>query len=127
MGAIAAVLPGASWQRCRTHFMKNLLCRVPHSAHRLWLYWWGPASPKPSAEEVQIQLQRVIMPFENRFPEVARCYMSQESLERALEPPAVEGEINHEVVPLLMASRCDELEDGAIQLIRHLTGRGQRG
>jgi transposase-like protein len=23
--AIAATLPGASWQRCRTHFMRNLL------------------------------------------------------------------------------------------------------
>ena len=28
-GAIAAVFGGASWQRCRTHFMTNLLTRVP--------------------------------------------------------------------------------------------------
>ena len=43
-GAIAAVFGGASWQRCRTHFMTNLLTRVPrraqpwgshHSAHHL--------------------------------------------------------------------------------------------
>jgi putative transposase len=33
--AVAAVLPGASWQRCRTHFMRNLLSRVPKSAHGL--------------------------------------------------------------------------------------------
>ena len=33
--AIAAVLPGASWQRCRTHFMRNLLSRVPRSAQPL--------------------------------------------------------------------------------------------
>jgi putative transposase len=33
--AIAAVLPGASWQRCRTHAMRNLLCRVPKSAQGL--------------------------------------------------------------------------------------------
>ena len=25
--AIAATLPGAAWQRCRTHFMRNLLTR----------------------------------------------------------------------------------------------------
>ena len=31
--AIAAVLPGASWQRCRTHFMRNLLGKTPKSAH----------------------------------------------------------------------------------------------
>jgi putative transposase len=30
--AIAAVLPGASWQRCRTHFARNLLSRVPKAA-----------------------------------------------------------------------------------------------
>ena len=30
--AIAAVFAGASWQRCRTHFMANLLTRVPNLA-----------------------------------------------------------------------------------------------
>ena len=30
--AIDAVLPGCSWQRCRTHFMRNVLCRVPRTA-----------------------------------------------------------------------------------------------
>lgn len=30
--ALAATLPGASWQRCRTHFMRNLLTRVPKAA-----------------------------------------------------------------------------------------------
>jgi len=30
--AIDALLPGASWQRCRTHCMRNLLTRVPKSA-----------------------------------------------------------------------------------------------
>src|SRR3712207_8269231 len=27
--AIAAVLLGAAWQRCRVHFMRNVLARVP--------------------------------------------------------------------------------------------------
>src|SRR5918911_5518825 len=30
--AIGAALPGASWQRCRTHYLRNLLTRVPKSA-----------------------------------------------------------------------------------------------
>jgi transposase-like protein len=30
--AIASTLPGASWQRCRTHFLRNLLTKVPKSA-----------------------------------------------------------------------------------------------
>jgi len=32
VNAIAAVLPGATWQRCRTHYHRNLLTRVPKSA-----------------------------------------------------------------------------------------------
>src|SRR6185437_136526 len=31
-GAIGATLPGASWQRCRTHYLRNLLTKVPKSA-----------------------------------------------------------------------------------------------
>lgn len=31
--AIAACLPGASWQRCRTHFMRNFLSHVPKKNH----------------------------------------------------------------------------------------------
>ena len=30
--AIASTLPGASWQRCRTHFVRNLLTKVPKAA-----------------------------------------------------------------------------------------------
>ena len=30
--AIGATLPGASWQRCRTHYLRNLLAKVPKSA-----------------------------------------------------------------------------------------------
>ena len=48
-GAIAAVFGGASWQRCRTHFMTNLLTRVPRRA----------------------QLDRVTDQLQNRFPQVA--------------------------------------------------------
>ena len=33
--AISAVLEGASWQRCRTHFMRNLLATVPRHAQPL--------------------------------------------------------------------------------------------
>ena len=30
--AIGATLPGAAWQRCRTHYLRNLLTKVPKSA-----------------------------------------------------------------------------------------------
>ena len=33
--AIGATLPGAAWQRCRTHYAANLMTATPKSA-------WGP-------------------------------------------------------------------------------------
>jgi putative transposase len=33
--AIAAVLVGSSWQRCRTHFMRNALALVPKGAQQM--------------------------------------------------------------------------------------------
>ena len=30
-GAISEVLVGSSWQRCRVHFMRNVLAKVPRS------------------------------------------------------------------------------------------------
>ena len=40
--AIAAVFAGASWQRCRTHFMANLLTRVPNPAWPPRTFSHGP-------------------------------------------------------------------------------------
>ena len=33
--AIASVLPGAAWQRCRVHFVRNVLTRVPKAAQSM--------------------------------------------------------------------------------------------
>ena len=55
--AIAAVLPGCSWQRCRTHFMRNVLCRVPRSAQPFVATLVRTIFAQPSAEEVQAQLR----------------------------------------------------------------------
>ncbi len=70
--AIDAVLPGCSWQRCRTHFMRNVLCRVPRAAQPFVATLVRTIFAQPSAEEVQAQLARVIDQLESRFPDVAR-------------------------------------------------------
>jgi transposase-like protein len=44
VNAIAAVLPGAAWQRCRTHYHRNLLTRVPRTAQPWYPPWSGPSS-----------------------------------------------------------------------------------
>jgi len=35
IGAIEITLAGAGWQRCRTHYLKNLLTKVPRSAETM--------------------------------------------------------------------------------------------
>jgi transposase-like protein len=69
--AIAATLPGASWQRCRTHFMRNLLTRVPKSAQSFVATMVRSSFAQPDAETVHEQHRRIADQLETRFPEAA--------------------------------------------------------
>jgi putative transposase len=69
--AIAATLPGASWQRCRTHFMRNLLTRVPKSAQSFVATMVRSIFAQPDAESVHDQQVRIVAQLEGRFPEAA--------------------------------------------------------
>ncbi len=66
--AIAATLPGASWQRCRTHFMRNLLTRVPRSAQSFVATMVRSIFAQPDTETVLEQHARVVTQLEERFP-----------------------------------------------------------
>ena len=70
-GAIATVFGGASWQRCRTHFMRNLLTRVPKSAEALVATTVRTIYQQPSASEVHAQHTRVVEQLGARFPQAA--------------------------------------------------------
>ena len=69
--AVATVFGGASWQRCRTHFMRNLLTRVPRSAGKLVATTVRTIFEQPSAAEVHAQHARVVEQLAERFPEAA--------------------------------------------------------
>ena len=65
------VLLGAAWQRCRVHFLRNVLGRSPRAARR-----WSPPSirtifAQPDAEAVREQLDAVAAMLGRQFPEVA--------------------------------------------------------
>ena len=70
-GAIAAVFGGASRQRCRTHFMTNLLTRVPRRAQPWVATMVRTIYQQPSPDEVHAQLDTVTSQLHDRFPEVA--------------------------------------------------------
>jgi putative transposase len=69
--AIAATLPGASWQRCRTHFMRNLLTRVPKTTQSFVATIVRTIFAQPDAATVHEQHARVVAQLEGRFPEAA--------------------------------------------------------
>jgi putative transposase len=69
--AIAATLPGASWQRCRTHFMRNLLTRAPKSAQPAVATMVRSIFAQPDAEQVREQHVRVVAQLAQRFPAAA--------------------------------------------------------
>lgn len=69
--AIASTLPGASWQRCRTHFMRNLLTRVPKSAQGFVATMVRTIFAQPDAQTVREQHARIVAQLEERFPQAA--------------------------------------------------------
>jgi putative transposase len=69
--AIAATLPGAAWQRCRTHFMRNLLTRVPKSAQSFVATMVRTIFAQPDAATVHEQHRRIVDQLATRFPEAA--------------------------------------------------------
>ena len=69
--AICSTLPGASWQRCRTHFMRNLLTRVPKSAQSFVATMVRTIFAQPDSETVYEQYRRIVDQLEGRFPEAA--------------------------------------------------------
>lgn len=77
--AIAKTLSGASWQRCRTHFARNLLSRVPRSAQDLLAAMNRSIFAQITAQEVREQHERVIKQLCGRSPQAA------ELLEEAAE------------------------------------------
>jgi transposase-like protein len=69
--AIGATLPGASWQRCRTHYAANLMSATPKSA-------WGwvkallhSVYDQPDAAAVHAQFDRVLDTLAEKLPAVA--------------------------------------------------------
>ena len=76
-GAIAAVFGGASWQRCRTHFMTNLLTRVPRRAQPLVATMVRTIYQQPSPDEVHAQLDRVTEQLHEPVPSRSPLYWTR--------------------------------------------------
>lgn len=69
--AIAAVLTGASWQRCRVHFVRNALALVPKGMQAMVATTIRTAFAQPDAATTHEQWRRVADGFRTRFPRLA--------------------------------------------------------
>lgn len=69
--AIGAALPGAAWQRCRTHYLRNLLTKVPKSAQPWIATLVRTIFDQPDADAVRAQFDRVVATIEAKFPAAA--------------------------------------------------------
>lgn len=69
--AIASVFVGAAWQRCRVHFMRNVLARVPKASAEMVAAAIRTVFAQPDATHVRSQLDEVTRMLSGQFPEVA--------------------------------------------------------
>ncbi|MBB5626861.1 transposase-like protein [Sphaerisporangium krabiense] len=69
--AIGACLPGASWQRCRTHYLRNLLTCVPKSAQPWVATLVRTIFDQDGPEAVLAQHQWVIDALATKYPAAA--------------------------------------------------------
>ncbi|MFE3455892.1 IS256 family transposase [Nonomuraea sp. NPDC059194] len=69
--AIAATLPGASWQRCRSHYARNLLTCVAKTAQPWVATMLRTVFEQPDAASVHAQHRQVVQVLEAKYPKAA--------------------------------------------------------
>jgi putative transposase len=68
--AIDTVLLGAAWQRCRVHFMRNVLAKVPRGNSEMVAAAIRTVFAQPDAEHVTAQLDVIATMLGRQFPTV---------------------------------------------------------
>jgi putative transposase len=71
VAAIGATLPGASWQRCRTHYTVNLMSVTPKASWPWVRTLLHSIFDQPDAESVVAQFDRVLDALTDKLPKVA--------------------------------------------------------
>jgi transposase-like protein len=77
--AIGTVLQGASWQRCRVHFMRDALALVPKSAQQMVAATIRTVFAQPDAAAAREQWRRVADTFRTRFSRLAEMLDAAEA------------------------------------------------
>ncbi len=76
--AISTVLTGATWQRCRVHFMRNLLAHVPQGDKALVAALVRTVFAQSNREAAKRQVSEVVRVVEVRWPKAAAVLLEGE-------------------------------------------------
>ena len=71
VAAIGATLPGATWQRCRTHYTTNLMAITPKTSWPWVRTLLHSVFDQPDAQSVGAQYDRIIDALTDKLPKVA--------------------------------------------------------
>ncbi len=77
--AVAEILVGATWQRCRVHFMRNALATVPKLAQQMVAATLRTVFAQPDAPSAKETIERVCRLFEKRYPQLVACLRDAET------------------------------------------------
>jgi putative transposase len=69
--AVEAVMVGSAWQRCRVHFMRNVLARVKRGTTHMVIAAIQTIFAQPDAGAVGEQFDRIVGTLGTQFPDVA--------------------------------------------------------
>ena len=71
MNAIEATMAGVAWQRCRVHFMRNVLARVPKGQGEMVAAAIRTIFAQPTGPLVRAQVETIALMLEPQLPAVA--------------------------------------------------------
>jgi putative transposase len=120
--AIAAVLSGTTWQRCRVHFMRNVLATLPRRAREPVAAIVRTIFAQPDHPTAQAQLQRVVEGLRPRFAQAAALLEpATEDVLAYLHFPAAHRRQLHSTNPLERLNKEIKRRSAVVGIFPHRT------
>ena len=82
VSAVKRCFPGASWQRCKIHFMRNILAHIPQKQKKSFASELKAIWLAPDDTVARERANALIEKYESRYPQAMKCL--EEGLEDSL-------------------------------------------
>jgi len=87
--AVTKCFLGSQWQRCKVHFMRNILSQITHRSKREFAEKLKQIWYQPNLKSARRYAESLVLEYENQFPEAIKCLL--EGLEDSLQFYHFEG------------------------------------